>query len=375
MLHLETRLAQAGCAPDPATGAIVPPIHLATTYERAADGSFPHGHVYTRTSNPTRDRFEAALADLEGGAACVAFASGMAAAHVLLQALRPGDHVVLPDDVYYGVRQLARTVMADGGLQFSTVDLSDLDALEAALRPETRLVWAETPSNPLLKITDLAAVAARARAAGAALVVDGTWTTPLLQRPLDADIAADVVLHSVTKYLGGHSDVLGGALVFREAGALYERVRHLQGLGGAVMDPFSAWLALRGMRSLGARLRLQCATARHLARVLDGHPRITTVHFPGLPAHPGHAVARQQMRDFGGMLSVEVDGGAEAAMAVAARVQVWTRATSLGGTESLIEHRASIEAPPSPTPPGLLRLSVGLEHAGDLVADLEQALR
>ncbi len=372
MPHLETLLAQAGCGPDPSTGALVAPLHLSTTFERAADGSYPHGYHYSRQDNPTRRLFEETLARLEGGAACASFASGMAAANAVFQALAPGDHVLLPDDVYHGLRRLAETVFAGWGLCYTQVDLTDLEALAAAMRPETRLVWAETPSNPLLKITDLRAVAERTHAAGALLAVDSTWTTPLLQRPLD--LGADLVLHAVTKYLAGHSDVLGGALVARGGDAFFERLRAIQTTAGPVMDPFSAWLALRGMRSLAARLRLQCQTARRLAAFLDAHPKVARVHHPSLPAHPGHAVARRQMTDFGGMLSFEVVGGQAEAMAVAARVQVFRRATSLGGTESLIEHRASIEGPETRTPPTLLRCSVGLEHPDDLVADLSQAL-
>jgi len=372
MPHLQTRIAQAGCSPDASTGAVVPPIHLATTYERAADGSYPHGYLYSRNDNPTRGLLETTLAALEGGAACAAFASGMAASMTVLQALQPGDHVVLPDDVYYGVRRLMEEVFQGWGLAYDTVDLSDTGALEAALRPETRLVWAETPSNPMLKITDLAAVARLAHDAGAWLIVDSTWAPPLLQRPLD--LGADLVMHSVTKYLAGHSDVLGGAVVARQQDAFFERVRALQQLAGPVLDPFSAWLALRGLRSLAARLAMQCAGARQVAAFLHAHPAVARVHYPGLPSHPGHAVAAQQMLDFGGMLSFEVHGTADDAIGVAARVQVFTRATSLGGTESLIEHRASVEAPPTRTPPTLLRCSIGLEHPDDLLADLSQAL-
>ena len=372
MPHLETLLAQAGCEADPQTGAVVSPLHLSTTYERAADGSYPRGFVYARSGNPTRHQLEATLARLEGGAASLACASGMAAAMAVLQALRPGDHVILPDDVYFGVRHLATSLFADWGLAYTAVDLTDLDALESALRPETRLVWVETPSNPLLKITDLEAVAERTRQADVRLVVDGTWATPLLQRPLD--LGADLVVHSLTKYLAGHADVLGGAVIAREEDAFFERMRNVQTSAGPVLDPFSAWLTLRGMRSLAARLRVQCASAGRLARFLESHPRVTRVYWPGLPSHPGHAVAKEQMRDFGGMLSFEVEGGAAAAMDVTARTHIFTRATSLGSTESLIEHRASIEAQPTATPPALLRVSVGLEHVEDLLADLSQAL-
>ncbi len=370
--HLRTRLAQAGCHPDPLSGGLTPPLHLATTFERPAGGDYGDGYVYARWGNPTRDLLEATLADLEGGAEAAAFASGMAAAHALAQSLRPGDHVLLPDDVYHGVRHLLRTTFADWGLAASDVDQTDLDAVRSALRPETKLVWAETPSNPLLKITDLAALAEVAHDAGALLLVDGTWTTPLLQRPLA--LGADLVLHSATKYLGGHSDVLLGAVVARSGLDLFERVRALQRSAGAVADPFGSWLVLRGLRSLGARMPLHSRNAQRLAEALHGHPAVEAVHYPGLPGHPGHDVARRQMDGFGGMLSLQVRGGADEALGVAARVRLFRRATSLGGTESLIEHRASIESQPTPTPRNLLRVSVGLEDADDLVADLAEAL-
>ncbi len=382
MTHPETLLARAGGAPDEATGALVPPIHLSTTYERAADGSYPGGYRYARTGNPTRERLEKTLAALEGGAACATFASGMAAIAAVLHALKAGDHVILPDDVYYGVRTLLDDVMQRWQLSYTAVDMTDLDALREGIEPETRLVWIETPSNPLLKITDLAAAAEVAHAAGARLAVDGTWTTPLLQRPLD--LGADLVVHAATKYLGGHSDLLGGAVIARaedaraedaRAGdAFFERVRSVQTAAGPVLDPFSAWLALRGLRTLAVRLKRQCANARRLARFLAEHPRVAAVHYPGLERHPGHDVARAQMVEFGGMLSFEIDGSAEAARAVANRCAVFAQATSLGGAESLIGHRASVEGPESAVPPALLRLSVGLEHLGDLQADLSQAL-
>jgi len=371
MPHPDTLLAHAGCSPDPATGAVVAPPYLTTTFERAEDGSYPHGYQYGRTGNPTREQFEETLNAFEGGAGCAGFASGMAAAMTVLQALPAGKHILLPADVYYGVQRLIEEAFEDR-FSVSPVDMTDLDALEAAFRAETLLVWAETPSNPMLRITDLQAVADLTHAQNALLLVDGTWTTPLLQRPLD--LGADLVLHSVTKYLAGHSDVLGGAVVAAEQSGLFDRLRSIQETGGAVMDPFSAWLALRGMRSLAPRLRLQCASARQIAAFLDEHDRVETVHHPSLPHHPGHDIAARQMDDFGGMLSFEVQGARDAAMEVAARVEVFRRATSLGGTESLIEHRASIEPEGSATPEGLLRLSIGLEHVDDLIADLSQAL-
>lgn len=371
-MHPETLLAHAGCTAESPTGDVVAPPHLSTTFERAADGSHPHGYRYTRTGNPTRADLESTLAELEGGAAGAAFASGMAATLAVLQALPAGAHVLLPDDVYYGVRQLATEVFADRGLSFAEVDLTDPDALDRALREDPALVWVETPSNPLLKITDIAAVAERAHAAGARVLVDGTWTTPLLQRPLD--LGADLVLHAITKYLSGHSDVLGGALITATEDAFWTQLCTVQQTGGAVLDPFSAWLALRGMRSLAPRLRQQCASAQRVAHFLYAHERVTAVHYPGLPDHPGHAIASTQMHDYGAMCSFEVAGGRDAAMAVAARAEIFRRATSLGGTESLIEHRASVEPETSSTPATLLRLSIGLEQVDDLLADLEHAL-
>jgi len=370
--HIETLAVHAGRRPDPATGAVMPPIHLSTTFERQADGSYTEGFVYTRSENPNRRALEETLAALEGGAAALAFGSGMAAIAALLQALAPGDHIILPDDIYFGAGRLVREVLAPWGLQFSVVDMTDLAALAAALRPATRLVWVETPSNPLLKITDIAAAAQIAHGAGALLAVDNTWPSPLGQRPLD--LGADVVMHATTKYLGGHSDLLGGALILREPGPLLERLRTVQSLGGAVPSPFDCWLLLRSIRTLPYRMAAHSANAQRVAEFLAGHPAVAVVHYPGLASHPGHEVAARQMQRFGGMLSIQVRGGASAAMAVAARVKLFTRATSLGGVESLIEHRASVEGPHTTTPPDLLRLSIGLEHPDDLIADLDAAL-
>ena len=379
-LHPETRLAHGG-GPDAASGAVTPPVHVSTTFARTADGALAGDHQYARTGNPTRERFEQTLADLEAGEAghalgCAAFASGMAATTAVFQSLEAGAHVVLADDVYYGTRTLLADLFARWGLTFTEADLTDPGALRESLRPETRLVWAETPSNPLLKITDLEAVAEAARDAGALLVADATWTTPLVQRPLA--LGADAVVHSATKYLGGHSDLLGGAVVAAAESDLFERVRTVQQTAGAVLGARDAHLALRGIRTLAARLRLQQENAQHLARFLDDHPAVEQVHFPGLTEHPGHAVAQQQMNGFGAMCSFEVTGGPEDAFeqarAVAGGCDVFIQATSLGGTESLIEHRAPVEPPGSTTPPGLLRLSVGLEHPDDLTADLTQAL-
>lgn len=371
-MHIETLAIHAGHTPDPATGAVMSPIHLSTTFERAADGSYPSGYVYTRTANPNRHELEAALAALEGGAAAAAFASGLAATGAIFQALAPGDHVLFPDDVYFGAGRLLREVMAPWGLRYSIVNMADLDAVRAAVRPQTRLVWVETPSNPLLKITDIAAVAEIAHAAGARCAVDNTWPSPVGQQPLA--LGADLVMHATTKYLGGHSDVLGGVVVVREVDEFFERIRLVQTIGGAVPSPFDCWLLLRSIRTLPYRMRGHSANAQRVAEFLAEHPAVAAVHYPGLPTHPGHAVARRQMKLYGGMLSIQVRGGAEEAMAVAARVRLFTRATSLGGVESLIEHRASVEGTHTTTPANLLRLSIGLEHPDDLIADLAQAL-
>ncbi|NUQ21550.1 MAG: aminotransferase class V-fold PLP-dependent enzyme [Gemmatimonadaceae bacterium] len=372
-MKLETLAVHAGHAPDPATGAVTPPISLSTTFERAADGTMPHGWVYSRYSNPNLDALERLLVALEGGTAAAAFGSGQAATMSVLQALTPGDHVVMTEDAYFGTLKLARELFEPWGLRFTFLATRDADAVERAMRKETRLVWLESPSNPLLAITDIAKVAAIAKRHGARTIVDNTWATPVLQRPLD--LGCDLVMHSTTKYLGGHSDILGGAIVGREEDELFARVRAIQGSGGAVPSPFECWLAVRGIRTLPYRMRGHCANARAVAEFLAKHPRVETVHYPGLPSHAGHAIAARQMSDFGGMLSVQVRGGAADALRVTARVELFTRATSLGGPESLIEHRHSVEGPTTRAPENLLRLSIGLEHPDDIIADLERALR
>jgi cystathionine gamma-synthase len=372
LLRFETLAVHAGAAPDPVTGAVMPAIHLSTTFERAPDGSFPSGYAYIRDANPNRRALEAALAQLEEGAAAIAFASGMAATMAVFQALAPGDHVVAPLDAYFGTAKLLREHFVPWGLEASFVDMTDLAAVRAAMRASTRLVWTETPSNPTIAITDLRAVAAIAKRSGALTACDNTWATPFLQRPLL--LGMDLVMHSTTKYLSGHSDVMGGVVVAREAGSFAERLRSLQSSGGAVPAPFDAWLTLRGLRTLPWRMRAHCANAHAVAGFLSEHPGVERVHYPGLPGDPGHALAAQQMTDAGGMLSLVVPGGRARAFEVAARLRLFTRATSLGGPESLVEHRASIEGERTRAPEGLLRLSVGLEHPEDLVADLAQAL-
>jgi cystathionine gamma-synthase len=371
-MRIETLAAHAGHSIDPTTGAVTPPIHLSTTFEREPDGSYRQGFLYARTSNPTRQLLESSLAELEGGASAIAFSSGLAATSAVFQVLAPGDHVIAPEDAYYGTLKLLREVFGPWGLQADACDMSDLSAVERLLRPNTKVVWVETPSNPLLRVVDIAALAGLAHRVGARCVVDNTWATPVLQRPLA--LGADLVMHSTTKYLGGHSDLIGGALVSRVDDDYSAQLRTLQGLGGAIPSPFDCWLLLRGIRSLPWRMRGHCANAAAVARFLSTHPAIEAVHFPGLSSHPGHDLAARQMSDFGGMLSIQVHGGESAAIALTNRLTLFTRATSLGGPESLIEHRASVEGPTTISPRNLLRVSVGLENAEDLIEDLERAL-
>jgi cystathionine gamma-synthase len=372
--HPATRAAQAQGGTDAATGALIPPLHATSTYLRDADNQYRRGLSYGRADNPTVARAEALLNELEGGAGCLMFASGMAAATSVFQALEPGDHVLAPKVMYWGLRHWLLTFAARWGLAVELIEMSEPGAIEAAIRPgATKLVWIETPANPTWAITDIAAAAAIAQRAGARLAVDGTAATPVLSRPLAQ--GADLVMHSATKYLNGHSDLVAGALVSARADDLWQRITALRHDGGAILGPFEAWLLLRGMRTLFLRVERASASAQFLAERLRAHPNVAAVLYPGLPEHPGHAIAARQMQGgFGGMLSIRVKGGEAAAIATAARVGLWHRATSLGGVESLIEHRASIEGPGTPVPPDLLRLSVGIEHQGDLLADLEQAL-
>lgn len=370
--HIETLAVHAGHQVDPGSGAVMPPIQLSTTFERNADGSYSSGYVYSRSDNPNRKALEECLAALEGGAAALTFSSGMAASQAVFMALENGAHVVIPDDIYFGTGALVKDVFGRWGLTVTAVDMTDPANVAAAMRAETRLVWIETPSNPQLKIADIAAIAQIAHDGGALCAVDNTWPTPILQRPLA--LGADLVMHSTTKYLGGHSDLLGGAVIVRAQDALYERMRSVQTIGGAVPSPFDCWLLTRSIRSLPYRMRGHCENARAVAAFLADHPRVERVNYPGLPGHPGHEVAARQMTDFGGMLSIQVRGDASAALAVTGRLRLIIRATSLGGVESLVEHRKSVEGPQSPTPDNLLRISIGLEHPDDLIADLAQAL-
>lgn len=372
MPHIETKVAHAGGDPDVETGALTPPIHPATTYERDPDGGYERGYVYTRWANPTRTRLEETLADLEGGAGALVTPSGMSAVDSLLRTLRPGDHIVISDDVYHATRQLLREFLSRWGIRYTEVDPADETKLTESIEDQTRLIWLETPSNPLCRVTDIAAVSRIAAGRSIEVVVDSTWTTPVLQRPLE--LGADYVVHSVTKYLSGHSDVLAGALIAKRSEGRFDDARRLQQVAGNVASPFDCWLALRGIRSLGARMKVHCQSAMEVAAFLSDHPRVVHAHYPGLPSHKGHEIAKRQMDGFGGMMSFEFDGNEAASLAVVAATEVFTRATSLGGTESLIEHRASIESKPTRTPENLIRLSIGLEHAADLISDLKQAL-
>jgi cystathionine gamma-synthase len=372
--HIETLAIHAGQDPEALYGSVNVPIYQTSTYAQPAVGQ-PRRWDYGRGGNPTREAFEVALAALEGGARAFAFASGMSAETTLLLTLSPGDRVVLADDVYGGTYRLLTRVLGPWGLECVTVDLGDLDRLAEALAPPSRLVWVETPSNPLLKIVDVRAVAALAHAAGARVVVDNTFATPALQRPLA--LGADAVVHSVTKYLGGHSDLIGGAVVTSDP-EWVERLGFLTNAVGAVPGPMDCYLALRGLKTLPVRMAAHGERAAAVAAWLQGHPRVTRVYYPGLAGHPGHDVAAAQMRGFGGMVAFEVDS-ADEALATASRTELFFLAESLGGVESLIEvpgpmTHASVAGSPLEVPDTLIRLSVGLEHAEDLIADLERAL-
>jgi len=371
-MKIDTLAVHAAHEPDPHTGAIAEGITLSTTYLRAADGSYPGGYVYGRSDNPNRAHLEAALAALEGGAAAAAFSSGLAAIHAVFQALAPGDHVLVSTDIYHGTRALLQELLARWGLDVDFMAFDDLEAVGQAIRPETRLLYLESPTNPMLKLIDIAAAAELAHSSGARLAVDNTLATPVLQQPLA--LGADIVLHSSTKYFGGHSDVTGGAVIVKQEDDFFARVRLGQTLAGGVASPFDCWLIRRGLATLPLRVRAQAANAMRLAGFLESHPAVSQVHYPGLKEHPGHEVAARQMSAFGAMLSFQVRGGEAAARRVAAETKLFTQATSLGGVESLIEHRASIEGEDPDMPDDLLRVSVGIEGGEDLVADMEGAL-
>jgi cystathionine gamma-synthase len=371
-MKMETLAIHSGAAPDPATGSVAPPIHLSTNFIHGPASEETFGYMYVRDKNPTQDRLETAMSALEGGEDALAFSSGMGATAAFFQSLEPGSHVIIPEDVYVHVRVIAASHFASWQLTYTTVDTQSPAAISAAFRPNTKAIWIETPSNPRMQITDIPAVAKIAREAGACLVVDNTFATPVLQRPLDH--GADVVMHSTTKYCGGHGDVQGGCLVFKKRAPLHEKLFHVRMVLGAVCSPFNSWLILRGLRTLPCRMERHSANAMAVANALSQANEVERVFYPGLPSHPGHEIAAAQMKQYGGMMSILVKGGWEEAIRVVSRVKVFQPATSLGGVESLIEHRASAEGEGSKSPRNLLRLSVGLEHPDDLIADLLQAL-
>ncbi len=374
----ETRAIHAGYEPDEATGAVIPPIYATSTYKQDGVGGLRGGYEYSRSANPTRTALEGNIASLEGGERGFAFASGLAAEDTIIRALcKPGDHAVIPDDAYGGTHRLFDKVARPWGLAHSSAPVSDVDAVRAAIRPgETKLVWIETPTNPLLNIGDIEALASVAHDAGALLVVDNTFATPYLQQPLG--LGADVVVHSTTKYAGGHSDVVGGAVVVRTL-ELAEAISFHQNAMGAVAGPFDSWLTLRGLKTLGVRMDRHCDNAEKVVDFLTGHPAVGQVFYPGLPEHPGHAVASKQMKRYGGIISFRTTGGEQHALEVCARAEVFTLGESLGGVESLIEHpgrmtHASVAGTDLEVPDDLIRLSVGIETADDLVADLDRSL-
>lgn len=372
-MKLETVSVHAGRGVDAATGEVSPPIRMSTTFERDIDGEFSRGYSYSRADNPGRKDLEQCIAALEGGADATCYSSGSAASLAVFGLLRPGDHVIAPIESYHGTAKQLRDIVAPMGVRVSFVDLTTIAQVSTALNAPTRLVWIETPSNPMLNISDIAAITELAHARGAIVCCDNTFATPVWQRPFR--FGADLVMHSSTKYFGGHSDVMGGAIVARDRGSLSEQLRDYQGTAGNVPSPFDSWLIRRSLTTLACRVRAQTANAHRLAEYLVRSKRVERVFYPGLDSHRGHDIARRQMDGgFGAMLSFCVQGGRDEAFAVAARLRLIVRASSLGGVESLIEHRASVEGPHSITPQNLLRVSVGLEHADDLIGDLEQAL-
>jgi cystathionine gamma-synthase len=372
-VKLETLSVRVGRDVEPATGEVAPAVHLSTTFERDVDGEFSRGYTYTRAENPGRRALEQCIASLEGGEEAIAFSSGSAASLAVFSLLRPGDHVLAPIEAYHGTNKQLRDIIGPMGVSFEFVDMTDTNALQRALTAQTRLVWIETPSNPMLNLSDIETIAELAHGRGAIVCCDNTFATPVWQKPFN--LGADLVMHSSTKYFGGHSDVMGGAVVTRDRGGLSDKLRDYQATAGNVPSPFDCWLIRRSLTTLSCRVRAQTHGAARIAEFLSQHRAVQKVFYPGLEDHRGHAIARKQMNGgYGAMLSFCVHGGRDEAFAVAARLKLFTRATSLGGVESLIEHRASIEGPHSVTPESLLRVSVGLEHPEDLIADLDSAL-
>ncbi len=369
----ETQAIHATNLVDETAGAIATPIFLSTTFAREADGSYPKGHMYSRNSNPNRDALEKGLAVLEGGVKAFAFGSGLAAVSAVFQCMKSGDHVLMPAVGYYASMKLAEEIMGPWGLQMSQVDMEDLEAIKAAIQPNTKLIWVETPANPLLGISDIQAICTLAHSHGIFVGVDNTIATPILQNPIS--LGADIVMHATTKYIGGHSDVLGGAIIMREENDWSARLKRVQILMGATQNPLDCYLLARGLKTLPLRMREHSASALTLAQKLEKHIGIEMVHYPGLPLHPQHELAKRQMPNgFSGMISIQIKGDEVNARKVASKLKLFQQATSLGGVESLVEHRRSIEGPDSKTPGNLLRLSVGLEHVEDLWEDLNQAL-
>lgn len=371
-MKIETKAIHAGRQVDPATGAVTPPIYLSSTFERQPDGSYPRGYEYSRDGNPNRNALEQCVSILEGGEEAAAFSSGSVATMTIFQALSPGDHIIAPDDLYFGIRKLLRDTFTPWGLEETFVDMTDTSQTQKAVRANTKLILAETPSNPQISVTDIKKTAEIAHDAGAYFVCDNTMATPILQRPLE--LGADLVVHATTKYLSGHDDVTGGIVVAKQGLELFQKIRNLQKVGGAIPSPFDCWLTLRGIHTLPYRMRAHSENAMKVAEFLNNHPAIEEVLYPGLSNHAGHTTASEQMSLFGGMMSVKVNGGRDRAMSVAAKVRIFTRATSFGGPHSLIEHRASVEEPGTKTPDNLLRLAIGLENVDDLIDDLTEAL-
>ncbi len=354
-----------------ATGDVTPPISLSTTFLRDEQGGYPGGHMYSRVSNPNRTALEKVLSELEHGEDACTFSSGNAAGMSIFQALKPGSHIIAPDDMYWGFKKQLQSIF-EYTLEFDFIDLTKTEEIEAFLKPNTVMIWAESPSNPLLKITDILAIAAITRKHNLIFACDSTFASPCLQNPIQ--LGADIVMHSSTKYIGGHSDVLGGALITSKRNEYWEKIRNIQQIGGAVPSPFDCYLLLRSIKTLSYRMQGHCHNGMALALFLEKHPKIETVYYPGLNTHPQHKIAAAQMTGFGGMLSILVKGGVTEAKKVVNRVKIFAQATSLGGVESLIEHRASVEGPDTKTPQNLIRISAGLEHIDDLMSDLEQAL-
>jgi cystathionine gamma-synthase len=370
-MKTETIAIHSGNIIESATGDVTPAISLSTTFLRNEEGGYSGGHMYSRVSNPNRSALETVLAALDKGADACAFSSGNTAGMAIFQALTPGNHIIAPDDMYWGFKKQLQSIFKDT-LEIDFIDLTEPTQIENYIKPNTVMIWVETPSNPLLKITDLSAVSAICKKHGLIMACDSTFASPCLQNPIT--LGADLVMHSTTKYIGGHSDVLGGALITAKKDDFWEKIKNIQQIGGAVSAPFDCFLLLRSIKTLPYRMRGHSANGMVLARYLENHPQIEAVYYPGLPSHPQHAIARQQMSDFGGMLSILVKGGSEEARKVVNKVQIFAQATSLGGVESLIEHRASVEGPDTKTPGNLIRISAGLEHIDDLIADIDQAL-